>query len=113
MSRFTSPASVKAIALNDPHGLSISPERVAEALQRHLSELISQGYEVLSVTPVHGALLCTAVRREPERSPHTPARAIGELTNRDGTTLRWYGCEGLTCRIGAHTLDCPNIDQSG
>jgi hypothetical protein len=109
MSRFTSPAVVKAIALTDPHGLSIAPERVAETLQRHLSELITQGYEVLSVTLVHGALLSVAVTRDAGRSR---VRDIGELTNRDGTTFRWYGCEGLTCRPNAHTLECPNIDQS-
>jgi hypothetical protein len=107
VSKFTSPAVVKALALHDPHGLAVAPERVAEVLQHHLSELVSQGYQVLSVTHIHGALLTIAIAG----SGRTPVEPIGKLTNRDGTPLRWYGCEGLTCRPGSHTLECPHIDQ--
>lgn len=93
MPKYTSPAVVQAVNTLDGAGLPVEPARVALTLQRLLSDLVTQGYEVLGVQPMPGALLCTAVRREP----------VG--------VLRWYGCEGLTCRPGAHTLDCPHIDK--
>lgn len=93
MPKFTGPAIVQAVYTLDTAGLPVEPARVALALQGLLSELVSQGYEVLGVQPMPGAMLCTAVKR-----PEPPG-------------VRWYGCEGLTCQVGAHTLDCPNIDQ--
>ena len=85
------PSSRPSLTL-DFTGVPIRPEVYAGVLQRLLSDLVSQGYEVLSVTPVAGAILCTAIRRGAARE-------------------RYYGCEGLTCRLGGHTLDCPNIDK--
>lgn len=93
MPTFTAPAIVQAVPTLDTLGLPVRPEVVAAVLQRLLSELVSQGYEVLAITPIAHGVLCTAVRREPDRG------------------VRWYGCEGFTCDVGRHTLDCPNIDQ--
>ena len=93
MSKFTSPAVCTAI---DTHELVAGvrvprdPAVVAQTLQRHLSELLSQGYEVLGVQPLPTALLCIA-------------------TLKAGVPVRFYGCEGLTCEPGRHTLQCPQL----
>lgn len=93
--KFTSPAVVEAVYTLDRAGLPVDPAAVAAALQTLLSALVKQGYEVLGVTALPTALLCTAVQRDAAR------------------VVRWYGCEGFTCEVGRHTLACPNIDQSG
>lgn len=103
MPTFTGAAIVQAIPTLDFTGVPIRPEVYAGVLQRLLSDLVSQGYEVLSVTPMPGAILCAAVQR---------AGRTG-VTVTEYPRVRFYGCEGLTCRPNAHTLDCPNIDQSG
>ena len=98
MPKFTGRAIVQAVSTLDSAGLPVEPARVALHLQELLSALVSQGYEVLGVQPMPGAMLCTAIKRDP-----APPHGIGRQ--------RFYGCEGFTCRPGAHTLDCPNIDK--
>jgi len=86
------PAVVQAVPTHALTGVR-EPSAVAHELQTLMSSLISQGYEILGVSVLPTALLCSAIRREPDRA------------------LRWYGCEGVTCQVGRHTLDCPHIDR--
>jgi hypothetical protein len=99
--KFTTPAVVKAVRTLDAMGIALAPENVAHLLEQHLNAVLAQGYEVVSVLELPGAVLCTAVKR-------TERVRVTEYA-----PVRFYGCEGLTCRPNAHTLECPNIDQSG
>lgn len=70
MPTFTGPANCVAVPTLDSASLPVEPAQVALTLQRHLCALIQQGYEVLSVTPIPGAVLCVAVSRVPLTYPY-------------------------------------------
>lgn len=108
MPEFTRAAIVRAIpTLQSLAGVSVpvSPLQVAEALEELLIALVEQGYEVQGITPVPGALLCTAFRCEAD----IPAARGAETPGTREPTPHLYGCEGLTCAPGRHTLDCPQL----